>query len=111
MSQLSIPFLRLCIYSNLCRFDALRKAREWVASLPYPRPPPQELSLPLPPRYSAEDLLALVNPDIRKPLDMKEALLRIVDDSRMSLFKPNYGPNLLTVWAQIMGRTLSLNAR
>lgn len=52
-----------------------------------------------------------MDPDIRKPLDMKEALLRIVDDSRMSLFKPNYGPNLLTVWAQIMGRTLSLNAR
>lgn len=96
--------------SLLCRFDALRKAREWVASLPYPRPPLQEFGLPLPPRYSAEDLLALVDPDIRKPLDMKEALLRIVDDSRMSLFKPNYGPNLLTVWAQIMGRTVGIVA-
>lgn len=86
------------------RFDALRKAREWVASLPA-----QELTLRnvwqvVPPRYSAEELLAIMNPDIRKPLDMKEVLLRIVDDSRLSIFKPKYGSNLLTAWAQIMGK-------
>jgi hypothetical protein len=59
----------------------------------------------LPPRYSAEDLLSLVNPDIRKPFDMKEVLLRIVDDSRLSIFKPSFGKNLCTAWAKIMGKT------
>lgn len=59
---------------------------------------------PLPPRYPADDLLALVNPDIRKPFDMKEVLLRIVDDSRLSVFKPSFGKNLITAWAHVMGK-------
>lgn len=56
-----------------------------------------------PPRYSAEDILSIVNIDIRKPFDMKEVLLRIVDDSRLGMFKPSYGRNLITTWANIMG--------
>lgn len=58
---------------------------------------------PAAPRYPAEDLLSLVNPDIRKPFDMNEVLLRLVDDSRLSTFKPKYGPNIITAWAHIMG--------
>jgi acetyl-CoA carboxylase carboxyltransferase component len=34
---------------------------------------------------------------------MREVLLRIVDDSRLAIFKPSYGPNMLTAWAQIFG--------
>ena len=63
---------------------------------------------PIAPRYSSEDLLALVNPDIRKPFDMKEVILRLVDDSRLSLFKPRYGPNMVTAWAHIMGKNQSI---
>jgi acetyl-CoA carboxylase carboxyltransferase component len=50
-----------------------------------------------------EDILSLVDPDIRKPFDMGEVLLRLVDDSRLSIFKPNYGQNLITAFAQIHG--------
>lgn len=88
----------------LNRFDAIRKAREWVASLQMWDLLAQSHPASLPPRYSAEDLLSLVDPDIRKPLDMREVVLRIVDDSRFSEFKPRYGKNLLTGWAKIMGR-------
>ncbi|KAH8691355.1 carboxyl transferase [Talaromyces proteolyticus] len=91
-------------------FDAIRKAREWVFSLQPQTPPVRDISQVLPPRYSVEELLAISNPDIRKPLDMKELVLRIVDDSRLSIFKPNFGPNLLTVWAQIMGHTVGIIA-
>lgn len=84
------------------RFDALRKAREWMSSLPN-SPIPRGLSAPLEPRYPADDLLALVNPDIRKVFDMTEVLLRIVDDSRLSIFKPTYGVNMITAWATIQG--------
>ncbi|KAF7548432.1 hypothetical protein G7Z17_g7057 [Cylindrodendrum hubeiense] len=62
-----------------------------------------ESTLPAPPRYPIEDLLSLVNPDIRKAFDMEEVVLRLVDDSRLSIFKPKYGPNMLTAWAHIMG--------
>lgn len=34
---------------------------------------------------------------------MREVLLRLVDDSRMSIFKPSYGTNMLTAWADILG--------
>jgi hypothetical protein len=59
---------------------------------------------PLAPRYPIEDVLSIVNPDIRKPFDMNEVLLRIVDDSRLSVFKPKYGPNMITASAHIMGK-------
>lgn len=61
------------------------------------------LIAPVAPRYPVEDLLSIVNPDIRKPFDMQEVLLRIVDDSCLALFKPKYGPNMITAWAHILG--------
>ncbi|KAL4738929.1 ClpP/crotonase [Aspergillus similis] len=91
--------------------DAIRKAREWVASLQVPSPRTLlEPIEPLPPRYPVDDLLSLVNPDIRKPFDMREVLLRLVDDSRWSEFKPEYGRNLLTGWAHIYGTQVGIVA-
>ena len=57
-----------------------------------------------------EDLLSIVNPDIKKSLDMLEVLLRIVDDSRLSVFKPKYGRNLITTWAHILGHKVGIIA-
>ena len=62
------------------------------------------MRLPRDPRYSCDDLLNIVNPDVRKPLDMKEVVIRLVDDSRLSIFKPEYGVNMLTAWAHIFGK-------
>ncbi|KAL1966031.1 hypothetical protein VTN77DRAFT_4971 [Rasamsonia byssochlamydoides] len=83
-------------------FDAIQKAREWVATLDR-KTPLVEIAPPLAPRYPIDDILAIVNPDIRKPFDMREVLLRIVDDSRLMIFKPKYGTNMLTAWAHILG--------
>ncbi|KAJ4223466.1 hypothetical protein NW759_006101 [Fusarium solani] len=87
-------------------FDAIHKARDWVASLKIKQrflKTNGEISNPLPPRYPIDDILSLVNPDIRKAFDMKEVVLRLVDDSRLAVFKPKYGVNILTTWAHIMG--------
>lgn len=86
-------------------FDAIRKAREWVSTLQRRQQSPQPLRAPLAPRYPIEDIFSLVNPDIRKPFNMKEVVIRLVDDSRFANFKPEYGPNLLTGWASIMGES------
>ncbi|KJK96081.1 hypothetical protein H633G_00021 [Metarhizium anisopliae BRIP 53284] len=92
-------------------FDAIRKGREWVASLgQWPLPPVAAAHAPLPPRYSIEDILSIVDPDIRKPFNMREIILRLVDDSRLSEFKPSYGPNLLTCFANIMGHSVGIVA-
>ncbi|KAL4890267.1 carboxyl transferase domain-containing protein [Aspergillus ambiguus] len=84
-------------------FDAIQKAREWMASLGTSQLRVLGLIEPMTPRYPIDDLLALVNPEIRKPFDMREVLLRIIDDSRLSLFKPKYGINMITGWAHIFG--------
>ena len=86
-------------------FDAIRKARVWVASLHLEAPEVISPVLALPPRYPAEDLLSFIDPDIRKALDMREVLIRIVDDSRFMGFKPEYGRNLITAWATIFGKS------
>lgn len=53
--------------------------------------------------YDPEDLLGVVNPDIRLPMDMMEIILRLVDDSRLELFKPLWGKAMITTWAYIHG--------
>ena len=74
-----------------CRFDAIRKAREWILTTEAARRVglySQPQATPLPPRYDPEELLGIINPDIRQPMDMMEIILRIVDDSRLNVFKP-----------------------
>ncbi|KAJ6028850.1 hypothetical protein N7540_004426 [Penicillium herquei] len=87
----------------LDEFDAIHKARQWVASLQARTPSVFGWIEPITLRYPIEDVLSIMNPDIRKPLDMREVLLRVVDDSRLSVFKPMYGPNMVTASAHIMG--------
>lgn len=86
-------------------FGTIRKALTWVEGLKLVQSAVRQPYTPLPPRYPVNYIFALVNPDIRKPFDMREVVLRIVDDSRLSLFKPAYGRNLLTAWAMIMGKS------
>ena len=44
-----------------------------------------------------------MDPDIRLPMDMMEVLLRVVDDSRLELFKPMFGKGMITAWVHIHG--------
>jgi hypothetical protein len=93
----------------MCRLDAIRKAREWVLTTSTAQ---TQLEKPLSslmyaePRYDANELFGLVDPDIRQPMDMMEVILRIIDDSRTSVFKPQFGKGMLTVWARIHGQSL-----
>ncbi|KAF4963732.1 hypothetical protein FSARC_8280 [Fusarium sarcochroum] len=89
-------------------FDAIQKAREWVATLRNTSALPPVIDSP--PLHSIDDLLYLCNPDIRKPLNMREVLVRIVDGSRLLQFKPQYGPNMLTAWAHIHGSRVGIVA-
>lgn len=91
------------------RFDALRKARHWVSTLKVSSRVPNTLDDPLPPRHNPEELLGIINPDITKPFGMMEVLVRLVDDSRMELFKPLYGKGLITCWTRIHGQTIHVS--
>lgn len=93
----------------MSRLDAIRKAREWVVTTNNAQ---EQLTRPisrlevLEPRYSVEEILGIVNPDIRFPINMLEVLVRMVDDSRMQTFKPLYGKGMITAWAHIHGTFL-----
>jgi geranyl-CoA carboxylase beta subunit len=60
------------------------------------------------PRYEAEEMLGLMPANLREPVDMREVIARLVDDSDMLEFKPLYGAATVCVQAAIEGRAVGL---
>ncbi|MCC6613830.1 MAG: methylcrotonoyl-CoA carboxylase [Anaerolineae bacterium] len=84
--------------------DALRIGRELVARLNWQKTIRADLRPPEAPAYDPDELLGLVPVDtIRKPLDMREILARLVDGSRFLEFKPDYGDTLVCGYAYVNG--------
>src|SRR5688572_6289173 len=84
--------------------DAIRIGRDIVGRLNWRKVIRAELQTPEAPAYDPDELLGIVPVDtIRKPLDMREILARIVDGSRFSEFKPDYGSTLVCGHAHISG--------
>jgi len=87
--------------------DAIRALREFLARLGWQRfeePPPGGRE----PRLPEDDLLGLMPRDGRKPVEMREVIARIVDDSAFLDFKPGYGPATVCVNAAIGGMPVGL---
>lgn len=87
----------------LNEIDAIKKARNWIASLNWQKmtPPPSiHFKEPL---YPAEELLDVVSANIRTPYDSREIICRIADGSRFLEFKPLFGVNMVCGWARIHG--------
>lgn len=72
--------------------DAIRLAREVMAQIDWnhgmPADPPRSFK---PPRYDAEELLGIVPADYKRPVDMRQVIARIADDSNFLEFSENYG--------------------
>jgi acetyl-CoA carboxylase carboxyltransferase component len=79
--------------------DALRLVRQAVQRL-CPRPQPVRLPV-IPPRLSAEDLLAVPRGD--EPFDPREILGRILDGSEFDEIAPLYGDGLCTGFGSVHG--------
>ncbi|MCE3263204.1 MAG: carboxyl transferase [Pseudoduganella sp.] len=88
--------------------DALRITRELVAGLGWNAALAPALPAYRAPRYDAEELLALAPCDQRTPLDMREVVARLVDDSAFLEFKPGYGPATVTGHAALCGMALGI---
>jgi len=63
-------------------------------------------SAALEPALPAEDLLALISEDLRQPVDMREVIARIVDDSELLEFKPRYGAATVCAQGRIQGHAV-----
>jgi len=88
--------------------DACRLCREVISHLNWRKagPPPSLRSEE--PLHDPEELLGLVSPDLRRPVDVRELIGRVVDGSRFEEFKPRYGKTLVCGWASIHGYPLGI---
>ncbi len=60
------------------------------------------------PRYPAADLLTLMPAHHRDPVDMREVIARLVDDSDLLEFKPLYGAATVCAQAHIEGHAVGI---
>jgi geranyl-CoA carboxylase beta subunit len=87
--------------------DARRIAREIMAALPWDRPAGKPQSV-MPPRYDQEELLGIMAMDHKRPVDMRQVIARIVDDSDFVEMAPNYGPATVCGHARIDSQAIGI---
>ncbi|MEZ5170306.1 MAG: carboxyl transferase domain-containing protein [Acidimicrobiia bacterium] len=90
--------------------DALRIGRSIVRDLTYRKLGPDPDRPALPPRYDPEEILGVVSADLKVPFPVREVLARVVDDSELDEFKPDFGANLVTGFAFLHGRSVGILA-
>jgi geranyl-CoA carboxylase beta subunit len=88
--------------------DALRIARDIMAKLEWDRSSAAEPPSFRPPRHDPEELLGIVPMDYRRPVDMRQVIARIVDDSDFLEFSALYGPATVCGHARIEGHALGI---
>ena len=89
--------------------DALRIAREIIAMLDWDKTMPKGAPRAFkPPRYDADDLIGIMPADHKRPVDMREVIARIVDDSDFLEFAENYGSATVCGHAAIEGHAIGI---
>lgn len=87
--------------------EALEMARSVVGDLDWPRVALPQRAYALP-DYPADDLLNVVPADYRRPYDMVELALRLVDSGSLRPFKPEFAENAPCWQGRIMGHAVGL---
>ena len=88
--------------------DALRIGREVVSHLNWRKEGKEPKLAPDSPILDSEDLLGLVDSDLKKPFDVREVIGRIADGSRFEEFKPLFGPTIICGFASVHGYTVGI---
>ena len=86
--------------------EAIGLARQVLAHLDWPREADSPARVAPAPRFPADDLLGLMSDDLRQPVDMREVMLRLADDSEVLEFKALYGAATLCAQARIQGHAV-----
>ena len=88
---------------------ALRIARDIMAGLDWDRSSSRS-AVPgaRPPRYDADELLGIMAMDHKRPVDMRQVIARIVDDSDFTEIGANYGPATVCGQARIEGHAIGI---
>lgn len=89
---------------------ALALARTVVGNLNRQKSHALLLREPVAPRYAAQELYGVIPVDPRKPFDVREVIVRIVDDSDFDEFKARYGTTLICGFAHLFGMPVGIIA-
>ncbi len=88
--------------------DGIRQARDIANILNWKEQTAATPTDYLPPRYPIENLLGLIPEDIKQPIDMKEVIAYIVDDSDFLEFKQEYDAFTVCGWAKLGGMLVGI---
>jgi 3-methylcrotonyl-CoA carboxylase beta subunit len=86
----------ICGATGQRRIDQLGTGADWVE--------------PVPPRHPAEELYGILSADARIPFAVADVLARIVDDSELVAFKPDWGASIVCGFARIWGHAVGIIA-
>ena len=89
---------------------AISIVRNIVQNLPLRKKEPRTRVEPEAPAYDAKELYGVIPVDLRKPYDVREIIMRIVDGSRFHEFKERYAPTIVTGFARIFGYQVGILA-
>ena len=83
--------------------DAIRLCRNVVSHLHWEKQGIEPSLHGDEPTLDPEELLGLVDEDLKSPLDIREVIGRIVDGSRFEEYKPLYGKTMICGWSMMHG--------
>jgi acetyl-CoA carboxylase carboxyltransferase component len=83
--------------------DAIRLCRNVVSHLHWEKQGIEPSLLGDEPTLNPEELLGLVDEDLKSPLDIREVIGRIVDGSRFEEYKALYGKTMICGWSMMHG--------
>ncbi len=89
---------------------ALEIVKDIIANLNACDRPNVELKQPEEPLLPTTDLDGVIPQSFSKPYDVREVIARLVDGSRFSEFKKNYGETLVTGFAHLWGMPIGIIA-
>lgn len=87
--------------------EAISIARDIMEIMPPSRAPLANRNAESP-LFPPEQLAGVIPTDPKQPYDIREVISRMVDGSRFSEFKPDYGPTLVTGYAHIFGYSVGI---
>ncbi|MFZ3262577.1 MAG: acyl-CoA carboxylase subunit beta [Terriglobales bacterium] len=88
----------------------IARIRSLVEKWGYRRQSLWDRQKPIDPALAAEEIYGIYDASPARPYDMKEILARIVDESRLDEYKPEYGKTLICGYARIGGFAVGIVA-
>ena len=88
--------------------DAVKIARDLIGKLEWNRGAAPPMPPARSPRYDAEELLGIMPMDHKRPVDMREVIIRLVDDSDFLEFSARYGSATVCGNARLEGHAIGI---